>query len=1639
MSRDRIEEIFPLTPTQQGLLFHSLAERGVYIEQLSCRFEGGLDAEALRLAWQRALDRHQALRAAFVWEQRDEPLQVVLRKVELPWRSLDWRDAGPQEQERRLAELHQEDLALGFDVAQAPLLRLTLVRLGERRYGFLWSYHHLILDRWSSTLVLQEVMAAYTAFSQGRELPLEPAPTLRGYFAWLKRQDLAAAEAYWRRALAGLRPPEPLLLEAPRSGALAERHTRRLLAAAVADLTAAVRRHQVTPNVLLRAAWALTLSRYSGTEDVVFGATVSGRPPSVPGIESMVGLMINTLPVRIGVRPTASVGPWLWEIQTAQVAAAEHEHSPLVEIQRWSDIRPGTPLFETILVFENTPRGRAGDAAGGGLLPLDVASAQHTHYPLTLVAGIDQSLAIELDYDRRRFSRLAMERLADHVCNLLLALAAAAPETRLWELDPLSAAERQQLLVEWNATEAANGAEGGLMALVSGGLRRFPESRVIYEGRALTFRELDRRASALARQLRRHGVGVDSVVGVFMERSLELLVALVGVLKAGAAYLPLEPDHPADRLAFIVDDARPAVVLVQEGSPHALAVGAAEVIPVGESRSEPEDNDPSPLPDETAQDSAAYVIYTSGSTGRPKGAVNTQRGIANRLLWMQETYRLTPEDRVLQKTPFGFDVSVWEFFWPLISGAHLVVARPGGHRDSAYLIDLIRTQEVTTLHFVPAMLALFLEEPGCGSCRSLRRVLSSGQALPAELQERFHARMRAELHNLYGPTEAAVDVTFWPCTAGAGKPQRESVPIGRPVANTSVYVLDRDGTPVPLGAPGELCLGGVQLARGYLRRPQLTAEKFVPDPFSSAPGARLYRTGDLARHRADGALEFLGRIDDQVKIRGLRIELGEIESILATHPEVVQTAVVPRADGTGDQQLVAYVVSHGSLSAGELRAHLARQLPEPMLPSRFVFLTAMPLLPSGKIDRRALPKPERKAPVPPAAAAGPRNEIEQVVAKLFCEVLGREAIGVHESFFDLGAHSLHLMRVYAKLRAVSPRELQVTDLFRYPNVSALAAYLSGAPDGSPPAAQAAATPAATPGSRDIAIIGISCRLPGAASQEELWECLRQGKEGISFFSVDELAAAGVEAGVLADPRFVPAKGSLAGMDLFDAGFFGFSPREAEITDPQQRLFLECAWEALEDAGHAGPRGGRFIGVYGGAGRSPYWLNVYAHPEIVRGVGEYQVAIGNDKDYLATRVSYKLDLRGPSIGVQTACSTSLVAVHLACQGLLAGECDLALAGGASVDPVEKGGYFYEEGGIASPDGHCRAFSASAGGTVAGSGVGVVVLRRLEDALTAGDPIYAVIKGSAINNDGSAKVGYTAPSVEGQVAVIAAAQAAGGLAPETVSMIEAHGTGTVLGDPIELTALEQVLGGSGGRGFCSVGSVKSNLGHLDAAAGVAGLIKAALSLHHEEIPASLHCETPTPQIDWSSSPLYVARERVAWPRGERVRRAGVELVRHRRHERARGAGRGAGAAGQRSSPGVGGAAGVGPHAAGAGSCIVAPGRSPLGASGRGPGLGGLHAAGGSAWVPLPAGGGGADAGGGAIAAGVGRLGGASGGGGGGASGGVPAAGPGGSGGGDGAGVVRDGARFPLADRRLERASASASGRGSARGSLPAAGAA
>jgi amino acid adenylation domain-containing protein len=1077
MSKQNVEDIYPLSASQQGMLFHLLfsGDKGqVYFDQYVSTLAGELDLAVWRQAWNRVLERHPALRTQLVWERREQPLQIVRRDAVLPWQELDWLGVPLAEREERLATFLNEDHDRGFDLAKPPLTRVAMIRWEAGVHKLVWSFHHLVVDGWSMGLILADVFAFYAALLKGEEPRLAPPRPYRDYITWTQKQNPAQAEEFWRRTLAGFTAATPLPFDGSGAGGdpagwVAREEALHAPAELAVALKTFARRHQVTLNTVVQGAWSLLLGSFGDGNsggDVVFGGIVSGRPPEIEGVESMVGLFINLLPVRVENRPEATVAAWLKAIQEQQIEQRDYEHSPLDQVMAWSEVGRKGILFESVLVFENYPVDalRQGEA-GSDLEIREVHLSESGNFPLTLYAmpGEDR-LTLRINYHWTRLSAEAARRILARTLTLLERIV-AHPESRVGTLLEIGAEERREILAAGRGA-ARTDVETTIDRLFAAQAARTPDAPAVATTKGdgtLTYGQLAARAGTLARHLRSLGVGPESVVALCVERSPEMVVGMLGVLQAGGAYLPLDPNYPAERMAFMLADSGARIVLAQERTagrlPERLEDTGAKIVRLDADWAEVENTAAgngeemsSALPQ-----SPAYVIYTSGSTGRPKGVLVPHSALTTYVRSAVAQYAITPADRVLQFASVSFDTSAEEIYPCLAAGGALVL------RDEAMIGSLdgflreIERLRISVLDLPTAFwheLAAEMDSQGLGAPAALRLVILGGEeALPERLAAwRRRVGERVRLVNTYGPTEATIVSTLFDLTAPAETAPPQRIAIGRAVANARTYVVGRDLELRAAGTDGELWLGGAGLARGYLGRPDLTAERFVPNPFApadgAAPGERLYRTGDVARLRLDGELEFRGRFDHQVKVRGFRIELGEIEAALR-RLDGVRDAVVALHGENAEKRLVAWVVpaDRAVLQTGDLRAALKGSLPDYMLPASFVVIEVLPLNASGKLDRKALPAPAGR-PDLDADYVAPRNPIQEVLVDLWSELLGVDRIGVEDDFFQLGGHSLLVAKLAARVRQVFQVELSLVEVFKKPTVSELAEAIEKAERGS---------------------------------------------------------------------------------------------------------------------------------------------------------------------------------------------------------------------------------------------------------------------------------------------------------------------------------------------------------------------------------------------------------------------------------------------------------------------------------------------------------------------------------------------------------------------------------------------------------------
>ncbi|MBF0398665.1 MAG: amino acid adenylation domain-containing protein, partial [Desulfobacterales bacterium] len=996
--KDNISDIYPLTPMQEGMLFHTLyaPETGNYFEQMHFLIKGNIDISQFQKAWQYMIDRYEILRTGFVWNAGDKPVQIVFNKKALPWEFFDWQN---EDDENKLKELLINEQKKGFDLSNAPLIRCQIIQLSKDSYRFVLNSHHMLMDGWSMPIFFNELILSYQALVSGKNPLLPKVNQFKDYIAWLNKQDHKKAKSYWDEQLKGFETPTSVgIAKFSKESPKYKEYSFDLSKDITNKLQSLSRKHRITLNTMIQGAWGILLYRYSGNDDIVFGVTVSGRNVPISGIDNMLGLFINTLPLRVKINEKESLVPWLVSIQNNHQENNSYAYYGLSDIQSLSQIPKGIPLFESIVAFENYPVEDKIKSTEISFFIEDIQSIEYTNYPLTLAVIAGEKLNFKLSYDSKRFEEDAIFRLTKHLKAILehIVKYIDLPVSKI----PILTDHEVNQFITWNNTYADYPKDKTIIDLFEEQAEKSPyNTAVIYEEDKLTYKQLNEKANQLANYLIDLGVKPDTLVGICIERSLEMIIGLLGILKAGGAYVPIDPNYPKERIDFMIKDSNTYLVLSQDKIKEILSNNYSS------------EN----LKLKISQDNLAYVIYTSGSTGIPKGVMIPNNALFNHMFWMQRCFPLTSDDIVLQKTSFTFDASVWEFWAPLCFGAKLLLAKPEGDKDIDYLVETINTKKITVLQLVPSLFQILLEHHKFKESTSLKRVFCGGERLPDETKNKFYKiGMKASLYNLYGPTEATIDASYFYCD------ESETVSIGKPISNTQIYIFDKALNHVPIGVSGEIHIGGLGLARGYLNLPDLTKERFIETSFG-----RLYKTGDLGKFLPDGNIEYIGRIDNQVKLRGFRIELGEIESILCRHPNVRESAVI-----LSDGQLIAYITG----ISNDLKAYLKTYLPDYMVPSSIIVLSEMPLTPNGKIDRKALPKLDI---MPTNEYIAPFTEIEQKLAKIWEQVLKVDRVGIYDNFFELGGDSILSIQIVSKAREfdihINPR-----DVFEHQTIHELA-------------------------------------------------------------------------------------------------------------------------------------------------------------------------------------------------------------------------------------------------------------------------------------------------------------------------------------------------------------------------------------------------------------------------------------------------------------------------------------------------------------------------------------------------------------------------------------------------------------------------
>ncbi len=991
----------------------------------------------------------------------------------------------------------------------------------------------------------------------------------------------------------------------------------------------------------------------------------------------------------------------------------------------------------------------------------------------------------------------------------------------------------------------------------------FPNTVAVqYIDETITYAELDNKSSHLARLLLRKGVKSGDRVCILLERSINVIVAFLAVQKTGGVYIPIDPDYPTDRVEYMLQDSQAKIAICSSATIDRFYFKEEKINIEVAFQHQNESLEKIALPTVKAQDSI-YIIYTSGSTGKPKGVEIKHSGLHNFIKSVQVSPGAKNGDVWACVASVSFDMSVLDIYLPLSVGATLLLTDPETSKDGELLLKQIKNRNVTIMQATPSTWRMMLDA-GWDKTVSKIKILAGGEALTQNIVSRLIPYAKS-IWNLYGPTETTVyssikEINF----------EENLITVGKPINNTTIFIVDENLRQLPDGSIGEILIGGDGVAKGYINRLELTKEKFIPNHFESKPHSFVYRTGDLGKILPNGELQCLGRIDHQVKIRGHRIELEEIENVLLKAPGVFQCVVSVKKSSDEDNNLIAYIVSKGLFDKEAITSHLKSKLPDFMVPPFIMEISTIPTNSSGKVDRKALPDPDASDIIGSVFKA-PKTDVEKELSHLWQKLLGVKRVGVLDNFFELGGSSLLAQKVVAEVKRKG-YNLPITKLYQLLTVEKIAAFIENRTEPLSIIETAKKKSRINAEERDIAIIGMAGKFPGASTIDELWEILLQGKETTSFFTPEQIDPS-IPDTIKKSSNYIKARGVINGADLFDPIFFGISPKMASLMDPQQRILLEIAWEVLEKSGYTNNATNNTIGVYAGGSINTYHLyNVLAHPDLIQSVGSFPVTTVNDKDYLSSRISYSLNLKGPAVTVQSACSTSLLAVAQAVESIRQGYCDMAIAGGVAITTPINSGHLYEEGAMLSKDGHTNTFDSNSTGTIFSDGAAVVLLKEKRQAELDGDTIFAVIKGIGISNDGGNKGSFTAPSSAGQATAIKMAIDDANVDPSTISYVEAHGTGTPLGDPIEIEGLKMAFGEQEKKQYCRIGSIKTNMGHLTVAAGAAGLIKATLALYHKKIPASINYKQPNPNIDFINSPFLVNDSLYNWD-SMSPRRAGI----------------------------------------------------------------------------------------------------------------------------------------------------------------------
>lgn len=1481
---NKTHEFFPLTAEQEALWHvHNLSvDKCAFNINLAWEINSTFDSQLLKDSINAVVQKHPGLRTTIESNKRNQLFQTVKSHMPLDFEEIDCRGWTRKE----LNEVITEESYRSFDLEKGPVTRWILFCKASNHYILLFSMHHIFTDYGSVFLMMADLSNVYKKSTIENRMEKSRIVSFQDFVTHQTVRTNNSKEKrlaeFWNKKLKGKTGHLDLPLDKERplvSNFRGSQYTLPVPPELSLKITEVSKRMGISRYTFFLTAYAILLHRYTSQENILISSPISKRTLK---FKNVFGYFVNPVIMAAEFSESLTVSELLKKMHKMVVSGMINKDYPLAKLVdnlnlkrdisrspvaqaafNWIDY--SSFRHESTMPVTVTKDGRVKWKIGGMQWEQVDLRGQTDDSDLVLeVFSSEGNSVIHWQYNDNIFFQSKMKNMAENFLVVLTNMI-QSPLESIATLSILTVEEENKLLKCWNNSPVDFKKKECIHTWFEQQVIKTPDRTALVDGiKIISYGQLNQKANQVARYLLQKGDLSESVIGVCLDRNALTVISLMGILKSGAAYVPLDPQYPEERLNYIVKDACISTIITSSAYKDKWRSDKLNLICVDQIQKDlnsfEQDN---PCVD-VKLFNAAYIIYTSGSTGLPKGVVIEHQNVS---ALFNSYARVIPEyllSGVLAATSFNFDPSIIDIFGTLGLGGTIILA------DNPLALPMLPAKDqVKMISAVPSTIKALIEMEGIPE--SVIAIGMGGEKLQQTLVKQIYALGHVQkVFNFYGPTEETVCAT-----AGVVKPGHQNSPsLGRPLAKTEVYILDKNMQPVPVGVPGELYLSGHGLARGYLNQPKLTKERFIPHPFKN--DRKLYKTGDLVKYLPNGDIDFMGRIDSQVKVRGFRIELEEIENVILEYPGIKESVVAIFKDAVGENLLHACIVKEkerAEISINDLSLYIKSKLPSHMVPSHITTIEKLPLNPNGKIDRKALPSPGRKnkGTVSSAQKRFKHNKTLNTIRSIWEDCLQLDEIDEQDNFFDLGGHSLLMVTVFSRLKKYFSKPFSLIDLYQYPTIESLSGFFNQESKNKKKTGYHQ--------SKDnhldnkIAVVGIACRFPGAANKDQFWENIKNGVESIREFSKEELLENGVLESMATHENYVPKSGWIDGIDMFDADFFNITPREAQIIDPQHRTFMECVWQAFEDAGIDPERTEATTGIYAGCGQNAYFVNnLSRHEKIRRQMGDYQLMIGNSNDFLSSRIGYKLNLKGPMANIQTACSTSMTGVHMACKGLLNSDCDIALAGGVSFGSLRKG-YLYREGMILSSDGQCRPFDKDAKGTVPSQGVGVIVLKRLQDAIKDRSHIYAVIAGSAINNDGIGKAGFTAPSVSGQVNVIQAALRQARVNASQISYIEAHGTGTNVGDPIETAALETVFSPyHHEKSSCAVGALKANIGHTDVASGIAGIIKTALSIKNKMLPPSINYERPNGHIKFTK-PFYVNTRLKPWDTDQFPRRAGV----------------------------------------------------------------------------------------------------------------------------------------------------------------------